>query len=283
LSASFDEFLGEVARLEKEYEWLQASEFYGQALGMIDEGDYFRRGEIQEKIGYSLQRAAFQVESREEFRERMRLAVEAYEKAYGFYEKLADEQGAPWMLRCRAVSKDLSHWLASDPSEKRRLLDECLELEEKALTTFWDLGDKLEYSRTYNELPLVHYNRYVLEWDRQARVRILEKTIAHGEKAVAALSELADPHETARASLTVAPYLNLFHLRYVAEPEKQEQHRLKDIKHIRKTVELSERVGDAYLVGLSHYMWGRHTAEEESIQHSICGDDTQPKRRAFNI
>ena len=154
MSASVEEILGEAAKLEKEYEWLQASEYYEQALSMIDEGDYFRRGEIQEKIGYSLRRAAFQAESPEEFREKMILAVEAYEKAHGFYENLADEQGAPWMLRCRAVSRALCHWLASDPSEKRRLLDECLELEEKALTTFWDLGDKLEYGRTYNKLPL---------------------------------------------------------------------------------------------------------------------------------
>jgi len=39
---------------------------------MIDEGDYFRRGEMQEKVGYCLQRAAFQAESRKEFLERLR-------------------------------------------------------------------------------------------------------------------------------------------------------------------------------------------------------------------
>ena len=52
----------------------------------------------------------------------MQQVIEAYEKAHGFYENLAGEQGAPWMLRCRAISRDLSYWLVSDPSEKRRLL-----------------------------------------------------------------------------------------------------------------------------------------------------------------
>jgi hypothetical protein len=65
VSASIEDILDEAAKLEKEYEWLQASEFYGQALGMVDEGDYFRRGEVQEKVGCSLRRAAFQAGSRE--------------------------------------------------------------------------------------------------------------------------------------------------------------------------------------------------------------------------
>ncbi|MCW4027490.1 MAG: hypothetical protein NWE76_08415, partial [Candidatus Bathyarchaeota archaeon] len=272
------EVLVEATSLEKEYDWMGAKDLYEQALIAVDEGDHFRKGEIQEKIGYSLHRAAFQAESREEFRDRMQHAIEAYEKAYGFYGNLTDERGAPWMLRCTAISRDLSHWLASDPSEKRRLLDECLELEEKALGTFWDLGDKLEYGRTYNELPLVHYNRSILEWDRQARERILENAITWGENAVAALSELADLHETARARCTVAPYLRVSHYWYVEEPEKQEQHRLKDIEHIRKTVELSERVGDAYLVGLTHWNWGWNASSEESTQHYKkaleCGEET---------
>jgi len=59
---------------------------------MVDEGDFFRRGEIQEKIGYSLRRAAFPAESREEFKERLQQVIEAYEKAHGFYENLAGEQ-----------------------------------------------------------------------------------------------------------------------------------------------------------------------------------------------
>ena len=274
------EVLGEAAALEKEYDWMGAKDLYERALSDVDEGDHFSRGEIQEKMGYSLRRAAFQAESREEFRDRMQRAIEVYEKAHELYEKLADERGAPWMLRCRAISRDLSHWLASDPSEKRRLLDECLELEEKALEAFWDLGNKLEYGRTYRDFHLAPYNRYILEWDRQPRERIIEKAIEWGEKAVAALSELEDPHETARASCTVNFYLSIFHNWHVAEPEKREQHRLKDIERLRKMVELSERVGDAYLVGLTHWNWGWEIQSGgRDIQHFKkaleCGEETR--------
>jgi tetratricopeptide (TPR) repeat protein len=268
MSTSIEEILGEAAKLEKKYEWLQASELYGQALGMVDEGDHFRRGEIQEKIGHSLRRAAFQAECHEEFRDRMQGAIKAYEKAYGFYEKLADELGAPWMFRCRAVSKDLNYWLTSDPSEKRRLLDECLELEEMALKAFWDLGNKLEYGRTYNVLPLVHYNRYILEWNRKVRENIFNKAIEWGKKAVAGLSKFKDLHEYASGFCTLNLYLSLFHYWHIADLETMEQHRLADVERFHEAVKLSERVGDSNLVGLTYWNWGIMTLlNEEKTQH----------------
>ncbi|MCW4027430.1 MAG: hypothetical protein NWE76_08115, partial [Candidatus Bathyarchaeota archaeon] len=264
---SFEEFQGEVAALEKKYEWLEAADVYDRALGTVDEGDHFRKSEVQEKIGRSLHRAAFQAESREEFLERLGKAVDAYEAARGFYDSVADERGAPWMLRCIALSKYLRHWMTSDPSEKRRLLDECLELEENALNTFWDMGNKLEYGRTYNELQAVSWQRANREWDTQIRRIILEKGMSWGERAVTALSELGDSYEIARAYCTLA--LNLYHFffMFVAEPEKREQYRIKSIEYLRKSIELSEDAGGAYTAGLSHIRFGVATGGEAGLQH----------------
>ena len=268
MSSSVEEILGETTKFEKEYEWLQASELYEQALDMVDEEDHFRKGEIQEKIGCCLRRAAFQADSMEEFKERMCQAIEAYEKAHGFYEMLADERGAPWMFRCRAISRELSHWLASDPSEKRKLLNECLDLEEKALTAFWDMEKKLEYGRTYNEFPMVSWHSVHREWDRDVQRGILEKTIAWGEKAVAAFSEVGDPFETIKTRLVLDRDLFRFHFQFIADPEKQEQYRFKVIERLREAIELFEKVGDLYLAGRSHYWLGRILeAGEEGIQH----------------
>jgi len=278
-SADVEGILGKANGLERKYKWLEASGLYEQALRLVDKGDLIRRGEVQEKICRCLHRSIFQAENREEFSERLGKAVEAYESAHGFYQRLPDNQGVPWMLRCRAISRDLSHWLASDPSEKRRLLDESLKLEEKALKAFWDRGDKLEYGRTYNQLALVHYNRYVLEWDRQIREGIFEKAIEWGDNAVAVLSELDEPKEIAIATCTVALYLSLFHDWHVAELERREQHRLKDIECLRKAVELSERVEDAYLVGLTHWNLGWIMGLEGTVQYFKkaleCGYETR--------
>ena len=122
------EIFGKAGALKKEYDWVKAAELYEQALSMVGKKDFLKKGEVQEKIGYCFHRAAFQAESREEFRERMQRAVEAYEKAHGFYEKLADAQKTARMFRCGAVAKYLGYWLVSDPSGKRKLLDESLEL-----------------------------------------------------------------------------------------------------------------------------------------------------------
>jgi len=199
--------LGKASAMEREYEWLQASELYGQALGMVDEEKYFRRGEIQEKLGYSLHRNAFQFERKEEFFNGIEKAVDAYNSAHGFYERLPDGQGSPWMLRCIAFSKYLSHWIVIDPSEKLRLLTECHMLKGEALNFFWDRKEIREYCRTYSELAHVTELMILREWDTQVRRDAIERELSLGEKAINVLPELDDPHETARVNIIFARYI----------------------------------------------------------------------------
>ncbi|UCH57995.1 MAG: hypothetical protein JSV18_03595, partial [Candidatus Bathyarchaeota archaeon] len=223
MSGDFEGLLGDAAALGREYRWIEAADAYELALRLVETGDFFSRGEVQEKIGHSLHKAAFQAGSREEFLERLRLAMEAYQKTHGFYEKLEDEKRIAWMLRCSAVSRYLEHWAASDPSEKRRLLDECLELEEEALNSFWDQGEKLEYGRTYNEFSFALSIRVIREWDREAWRDATVKGVSWGKKAVEALSELDDPHEIARAHLAYAYNLGRNTFFFEPKPEKQQQ------------------------------------------------------------
>jgi len=257
---------------EKKYDWLKAAELYEQALGVVGEKNFLEKGKIRERIGFCFHRAAMQAESREEFKERMQRAIEAYEVAGRTFEKMTDEQKAAWMFRCEAVAKYLGYWVTSDPSEKRKLLDECLELEEKALTAFWKLGNMLEYGRTYNELSLVFFFRGFLEWDMQNLKRLVERGLEWGEKAVAALSKLGDLYEMARAYFTFATCLTFIGSGdplgvFIVELEEMEKNRLKAVKYLSKAVGLSEKVGDAFLSGLSHLWLGSNIGEEERIKH----------------
>ncbi|MCW4026956.1 MAG: tetratricopeptide repeat protein, partial [Candidatus Bathyarchaeota archaeon] len=281
MSASIEEVLGEATRLEKEYEWLQASELYEQALGMVDEEDYFRRGEIQEKIGYCLQRAAFQAETQDEFMERIKKAVYAYGEAQRFYESLIDEKISPWILRCEALTKYLSFWLASKPSERRTLLEESSELGAKALTAFWGMGEKLEFSRTYNELLFVYWRKSDFVRNRDEFRDTIESGINWGEKAVDALSELDDPYEKSRANYSLAIFLNLCAYYIIAEPEKQDHTSSEAIKHFRETLELYEKAGDDYTTGLSLLWLGSATARQSPRAYEFgnkafeCGKKTR--------
>jgi hypothetical protein len=267
VSTSIEEILGNAAEQEKEYEWLQASGFYEQALDIVDEGDFFRRGEIQEKNGHSLHRAAFQAENREEFLERLSKAVEAYNTARGFYENVADEKGDGWTLRSEALVRYLEHWITTDPSEKRRLLAVCLELEGNALESFWVQGEKLEYCRTYNVLTWAPYFKAFREWDRKSQMNAFNKGTSWGEKAVEALSEKDNPRELARAHFADGLNLKFYIVYFESDPEKRQRNVIERHEQHDKVVELSEGVGDAYTAGLSHNYLAREYNFDKAIEH----------------
>ena len=276
--SQIEEVFGKAKALEKKYDWVGAIDFYEQALRTVGEEDFLKKGEIQERIGFCFYRAAFQAEIQGQFKERMQQAVEAYETAHRIYERLKDEQKAGWRFRCDAIVKYIGYWLTSDPSEKRKILDECLELEGKALAIFLESGNMLEYGRTYNELAFVFEARSTLEWNWQNIKSIIERGLEWGEKAVASLSELGDSYETACANLGLGNCLCLFWL-LIAEQEKKDMNRLKAVEHLHNAVELSEQVGDTYLVGLSNVWIGFYTGGEESIRHYEktleCGEKTR--------
>ena len=293
--AGVEGVLGRASALEKEYEWLQTSDLYRQILSGVDEGDHFRRGEVQEKIGHSLHRAAFQAESREVFLERLQRGIEAYEVARGLYEMTADEGKVGRALRCGAIARYLEHWIEPNLSEKLRLLDEGLELERDALTAFQDVGERLEYCRTYNGLPLIFWHRLWLEFElRYAHVteydsdtldqsraqmcQVVEDGVRWGEKAVEALSELGNPREMARARLALASCLSVYGYFIVEGPKEQEQCGKKVYEHMLKVVELSEKVGDDYIIGLSNLWPGVITLEERKpfYENAVeCGEKTR--------
>ncbi len=253
---------------EKRYDWLGAVDFYVKAQTTLLKHENFQKaGEIQERIGFCLQNAAMQAESREEFRIRMQCSIEAYEKARGFYGMPLNKQMAAMKLRCDGIVKYLGYWLTSDPSEKKKLLDECLELESKALARFSKYEDYLEYGKTYNEFPLVFFQRVFLERDRKTLIRVLERGVQWGEKAIAGLSELGDARKTARAHLTLATCLSDAGHYFASKSEDIDTIRLVAVKHLNEAIQLSERAGDALLLGLSHLWLGINTGEEEAARH----------------
>jgi len=253
---------------EKKFDWLHAIDSYERIrTDVLKQKDFLKTGEIQERIGFCFHQAAFQADNGEDFRERMHLAIEAYEKAHGFYEKLLNKDETARKFRCDAVAKYLDYWLASDSSEKRKLLDDCLESESKALASFRESGAMLEYARTYNELSFVFYCRVFLEWDRQILKSILEKGLEWGEQAIAELSDLGDSYEIARSYFTLGTCLSDAGFYLIAESEDIDRYRLKAVNYLRKAAELSEKVGDAVLLGLSHLWLGINAGGEEAVKH----------------
>jgi hypothetical protein len=266
-ASNVDVILSEAKQREKEYDWLGATELYGNVLNLLPENDFSRLGQIGECLGNALCRAAMQAKSQEQFRERMQRAIDAYGKAHEFYGRLIDKQKPGQMLRCEAAVKYLGFWLSPVPSEKRKFLDECLDLVKDALTVFRDSGSKLEFSRTYNEFPPVFMFRVFLGGEWKTVKSIIERGIEWGEKAVEMLSDVYDTHEIAKTYVTLAICWGLLGLCAIEGLEEQEKNRLKIVKSLSQVVGLSENAGDAYLLGWANYLLGDNTGGEEALKH----------------
>jgi hypothetical protein len=264
-----EEAVGEAEVLEKKYDWVGAADLYCQALCLVDEEDFLRRGEFQERISSCFYRAAFQAESQEEFRDRMRRAIEACEKASDLYAKLVTDRGAAWMFRSEAICRYLEHWITPSASEKLRLLDDCLELERKALTAFWGLGDKLEFGKTYNALPEVFYHAVYRAEDVHVLTRALAEGVEWGEKAVTALRELGEQHQVARAYLPLASYLLARSYSVIEGPEKQATTNIMAIRYLREALDISEKFDDEILSGCLHYWLGYAEGYNERAWKSL--------------
>jgi tetratricopeptide (TPR) repeat protein len=120
---SVEDILNQAERSEKEYDWLGVAGSYEKALNLLPQNDFSRMGKIHERLGYAFHRFAFQSESNDEFKDRLRQSVAAYEKAVQCYGKLNEPVKTPRTLRCNAMIAYTGYWLASEAQEKKKMID----------------------------------------------------------------------------------------------------------------------------------------------------------------
>ena len=247
--SSLEAILSGAEGKEKEYDWLGAAESYKKALGLVPEQDSLRMSEVHERLGYALHRFAFQAESNDQFRQRLHQSILSYEKTGELYGRVDESVKMPRMLRCDAMITYLNHWLAVEAGEKKRLLDECWRLTKDALKAFEEVGDALEYGKTYNQLASSAFLAYVLEWNFQVGEKIIREAMELGERAVTLLSSVGDPCELARAYVKAAFYLTTFSLYFVPDLDERERHRQRGQGYLQKAIELSEETALLALAG----------------------------------
>jgi hypothetical protein len=216
-----EEIQGQAERLEREYEWLSAAESYEKALNLLPEDDLSGKAETYERLGYAFYRAAFQAESNDEFRQRLRQAMLTYEKTGELYQKLNDPKKTGIVLRCHAMNAYIGHWLASEASEKKRLLDECWHFTQNSLRASKESGRAEEYGETYNQLSTSALLSFCFEWDYQAGKKLIKEVADHGEVAIKLLSTVDEPEELARAYAKTAFAMSLFAFFFLDLDEKE--------------------------------------------------------------
>jgi hypothetical protein len=234
-----EDILHHAEHLEKEYDWLGATESYEKALKLLAEDDFSRKAETLERLGYALYRAAFQAESNDEFRQRLRKALEDYEKAKEFYQRLNDPAKIGRALRCDAMIAYAGYWLAPEVSEKKRLLDECWNLTKEVLKRLEESNTPLECGETFNKLSSSADERYCLESGFERREELIREAIEMGERAIILLSKVNSPLELAKAYVKTGMYLSVFAWYFASDMDEKDRYYRKGLGYWQKATELS--------------------------------------------
>jgi tetratricopeptide (TPR) repeat protein len=262
-----EETLHQAEGLEKEYDWCGVAKCYEKAIGLMSAEDSSRMSEAQERLGYASYRAAFQVENNNEFMERMRQAVAAYENARKFYGRLNGSAKTPRILRCDAMIAYMGYWLASEVPEKKRLINECWKLTKESLKTFEEAGAALEYGKTYNQLSASACFGFFFERDLQPRERVVREAIERGERAIQFLSKLEDSHELVKALVRTAGFLEVFGYYFLdSDDRERSSERAKSCwERAKELSEMTAMIELLCILGAPSLSWGVGTDETLAI------------------
>jgi hypothetical protein len=226
---------------EERYDWLGAVESYRKALELMSEQETFNVGDTYERMGYAFYKAAMQAETVDLFRERIREAVANQEKAKKSYERSSEIETKARTLRCEAMVAFMDYWLATETSEKKKLLDECWRLTKGALEAFEGDDASLDYGKTFYQLSPSPVFEFTFESDFQTRVRIMKEAVERGEKAIKFLTASETVYELARACARTVVCLGVFGY-YCQDGRERERSYQKGLDYWMKAKELSEEI-----------------------------------------
>jgi len=233
---------------EEKYEWLEAAKSYEQALRPELMTVSFA-AETWERIGFCYSRASTQAEDLEGFKKLRQLAVEAHKSAAKLFEKEGSLKSQGRSARCNANAAYLGSWLASNPSDKRKMLDECRSLGSKSLEAYENVGDELSYGKMCNDLLLCLLERLYVASDSREMRNIAREGIDCADKAVAVLSKLGSKSELLRAFFTASLQSWWAH----ECMENREELMRRSLSYSEKALELSREVDNPYYVAMSNW------------------------------
>jgi len=251
---------------EKSYNWIGAADFYEQASSWVLE-DFLKAAELRERIGYCFLRAAFQAETNEEFRSRLKQSVEAYEKTAELHNKTEAEDKEAKINHAKAMVAYVGSRCTKDIPKRRDLLDEWLRLENEALNYYKQVGDQFAIGKTCNDIAERLKDKRSLESYWEAVNKAILEEIKYGEAAIAALSEVNDEFELARAYIiTSKSYAESIWFRVINRSEEIHQNWK---NYSKKALELSEKTGDAYLISLANLNSAQGRDVSKGSSHSL--------------
>jgi KaiC/GvpD/RAD55 family RecA-like ATPase len=243
--------LEEAVGQEKKYSWLEAAKFYEQA---VDSGSlsFPLLAETWERIGLCYDFASRQAETVEEFRKIRQLAGEAYQTAAKLLETVEGSKNLGKIEECLTLAQYMRSWLVSDPSEKRRILDECLVAGKKSLEAYQSVGDELSYGKMCNELLFCLLERLYVASDWKEMRDFAQEGTDCADKAIATLVKLRNKTELLRAYSIAA--LQSWYAANISEQEEKGKELVKrSLTCSDEALKLSKEVDNPYYIAMANW------------------------------
>ncbi|MEJ2241576.1 MAG: ATPase domain-containing protein [Candidatus Bathyarchaeota archaeon] len=275
-----ESLLEKAKEMTKRYEWLQAVDYYKKTSILFSKNNnFFKAGEIHEKIAFCYFRAALQAQQIEQNKFRANKAIKAHEVAINFFKKIRDQNKKARILHNKGWILFLRSWLESDPKKKKKMFNEWWKLETNNLKTYDKVVDLQYVGKIYNDLlELSSYDRFSFGTDYLEVNKMAEEYVNLGEKAIKILSKENNSYELARSYCWTSWYYGIY-LLFNLMPNKRDEFGKKSLIYSKKAVNLSQVIGDALLLGWSYSSASLITfAYENDLLSSIEYNDKAVKQ-----
>jgi len=251
---NLESLLKEAKEHEKKYEWLQAAEYYNKACDLsVDKKNILKAAEIQEKTAYCYFRAALQAQLPEQNKKGINQAIRAYEETVGLIEQIETRNKQSRINHNKGWILFLKAWLEIDLSKKKELLDKWWKLESSYFKIYDELADPPFTGKIYNDLlELSAVDRFFVVTDNSELKEISKQGIILGEKSIKLLSKENNIYELARTYCWTSWYYGFGILYGLIDENKKEEYSKKGVYYAKKAIELSEKIGNAWLIGWSN-------------------------------
>jgi len=249
--------LSKAEEFEKNHEWLEAAELYGKALRIVEEEDFLKRGEIQEKLGLCFYKVALQTDKQDVLNSHVQKATEAYEAASRAFSSLSDPSCKASAIRCKALALFCALDLLDKSKEIMKELYTVLKFQKDALEAYKKSGDAAGAIAQYRDILQTIDDLLEYEEMRGKRVELVELGLTYGEEAIQTCLDLKNERDLADVYLKLSELLGVGS--GIVEDETQRMtSRNRQEEYLKNALELSERIGDSIIRAKavsSHVHW----------------------------
>jgi len=227
---------------ERKYEWLQATKFYKKASELATKNkDFWKIGELNEKLGFCFFRAASQSKTRKDLIIKMKWASEAYQKAINYFQKTDENKKEIRIKHNTALIAYVGLWLDTEQSKRDMLFHQYWSLENEVLRMHEEARDNLAVGTLCNEMIKACHDQYLFYvTDGFEFKKLSMECFALGEKAIEVLSKIDADYELAFA-YSWSSWLLGFVVLVGGYQNMKKEYPQKSVEYVRKALTLSKK------------------------------------------